>query len=83
MPFLQNHIYPLKDPGRFDDDLGRGFDHALLADRGPIMPDCWVHDAWIVNARGDVHPGLNRSPVPIRLADVETSKGRRPRPPIR
>lgn len=79
MPFKQNYIYPLKDPERYNDDFGYEYDHALLADYGPIAPDCWVHDAWIVKANGEVHPGLSESPVPVRLEDVEDveeTKGR-------
>ena len=76
MPFQQHFIYPLKDAERYDDDFGEGFDHALLADYGPISPGCLIHDAWIVTAAGDVHPGFNVSPVPIRLEDVDEAKGR-------
>lgn len=83
MPFLQNHIYPLKDAARFDDELGRGYDHALLADRGPIVAGCWVHDAWIVNRHGDIHPGLCNAPVPVRLEDVKASQGRPFQPGLR
>lgn len=75
MPFLAHHIYPLKHPERFDDELGAGFDHALLADRGPIPAGGWVHDAWIVTREGDLHPGLNSSPVPVRLEDVHENRG--------
>jgi hypothetical protein len=75
MPFRENHIYPLKDTHRYDDDLGEGYDHALLADRGPVPEGCWVHDAWIVRANGMVHPGLDASPVPVRLEDVEETRG--------
>lgn len=76
MPFHQNYIYPLKNADRFDDEFGEGYDHALLADRGAVPPDCWVHDAWIVKANGEVHPGLCESPVPIRLEDVYEVNGR-------
>ena len=76
MSFLPNHIYPLKDPTRYDDAFGKGYDHALVADSGPIPAGCWVHDAWIVTAAGEVHPGLNMSPVPVRLCDVVEQKGR-------
>lgn len=76
MPFQPGYIYPLKDPARFDDEFGRGYDHASIADYGPISPDCWMHDAWIVTAAGNVHPGLNASPVPIRLEDVDEAAGR-------
>lgn len=75
MPFQQNYIYPLKCPHRYDDKLGKGYDHALLADRGPVPEGCWVHDAWIVKANGEIHPGLNAAPVPVRLRDVDETKG--------
>jgi hypothetical protein len=76
MPFQPDYIYPLREPTRFDDDMGTGYDHALLADYGPIAPECYVHDAWIVTARGEVHPGYARGPVPIRLVDVDETQGR-------
>ena len=75
MPFRQNHIYPLIDAARFDDVFGAGYDHALLADYGPVDLACWVHDAWIVKANGDVHPGLNVSPVPVIIHDVDEASG--------
>lgn len=76
MQFRQNHIYPLRRPDRYDDGFGNGYEHALLVDRGPIAADCWVHDAWIVKANGDVHPGLKLSPVPVRIEDVDVARGR-------
>lgn len=76
MPFQQCHIYPLKDAALFDDDFGEGFDHTFLADRGPIAPGVWVHDSWIVKADGQVHPGLNVTPVPVRLEHVYETSGR-------
>ncbi len=75
MPFQRGYVYPLKDAHRFDDELGNGYAHTALANRGPIDPECWVHDAWIVNEAGLVHPGLNVSPVPIRLSDVNEVAG--------
>ena len=77
MPFQQNYIYPLKAVDRYDDEFGSGYDHALLADRGVIAGDCWVHDAWIVRPTGEVHPGLSVSPVSVRLETVDETKGRR------
>lgn len=76
MPFQQNCIYPLKHPDRYDDEFGEGYDHALVANYGPIAQDIRIHDAWIVKAEGELHPGLNRSPIPVRLEDVEQAQGR-------
>jgi hypothetical protein len=81
MPFHQNYIYPLRDTDRYDDEFGEGDDHALLTDHGPVPVTCWVHDAWIVKANAEVHPGLSQSPVPVRLEDVEETKGRHFQPP--
>ncbi len=76
MPFERKYVYPLKDPTRFDDAFGSGYGYAALVDRGPIPTECWAHDAWIVNAQGEVHPGLDESPVPIRLDEIVGSAGR-------
>lgn len=76
MPFRQYLIYPLIDAARFDDAFGIGYDHAVLADYGPVMSACRVHDAWIVKANGDAHPGLNASPVPVTIDDVDKVRGR-------
>lgn len=76
MPFSPGYVYPLKDATRFDDELGVGYGFVALADYGPITSDCFVHDAWIVNAKGERHPGLNVSPVPIRADDVILTEGR-------
>lgn len=77
MPFQEGFIYPLTTAGRYDDEFGCRYDYALLADRGAVQSDCWVHDAWIVNADGEVHPGLSAAPVPVRLEHVREGLGRR------
>src|SRR3546814_7962715 len=63
MPFLAGFIYPLVDADRFDDDFGEGYDHIMIPhDASP--GDCYIHDAWIVNAEGKVHPGYEANPHP-------------------
>lgn len=76
MPLKRNYLYPLKIADRFDDDFGKGYRYALLADRGSVPLDCWVHDAWIVKRNGKVHPGLCETPVPVRLEDIDETNGR-------
>lgn len=76
MPFSPGYVYPLKDPARFDDEFGVGYGFVALVDYGPIVSNCFIHDAWVVNAEGERHPGLNVSPVPIRLDDVIVAEGR-------
>ena len=75
MSFRRGYVYRLAAPDRFDDALGRGFDRAVLADRGPVPRGCWVHDAWIVDRSGRRHPGLADTPVPVRLEDVVEAPG--------
>ena len=75
MSFLAGHIYPLTEPDRYDDDLGLGYDHVAIAhDAQPGA--CVIHDAWIVNREGKVHPGYDCNPVPIRVDDVNLAAGR-------
>lgn len=75
MPFLAGHIYPLLDPRHYDDDFGVGFGHIMIPHEA-TPGDCYIHDAWIVNTEGEVHPGYDGSPVPIRADDVEIENGR-------
>lgn len=76
MPFQAGHIYPLVDPEHYDDeDFGKGYDHVMIAhDANP--GDCYIHDVWVLNSEGEVHPGYNASPVPIRMEDVVITMGR-------
>lgn len=68
MSFKKNTVYRLKDPDRFDDeDYGTGYDHV------ETYGDCdgmWMTDCWVVNDKGEIHPGYNGSPVPVRFEDV-------------
>ena len=77
MSFQAGYIYPLLDPERYDDeDLGTGYDHVAI--EHDAQPNgCYVHDAWIVNSKGDVHPGYGECPVPMRPEDVDLARGRR------
>jgi hypothetical protein len=74
-------MYPLNDPTRYDDEYGEGYGFAAI-DEDAIPGECWVHDCWIVNARGEKHPGLNECPVPIRRDAVDMNRGR-PNPAAR
>jgi len=75
-PFLfqAGYFYPLKNPAAFDDEHGVGYGFVAIA-RDARPGTSHTHDAWIVNERGDVHPGYSNSPVPIRRDDVHLEKG--------
>ena len=73
--FKPGFIYPLKDPQRFDDEYGEGFDHVAVPE-GMDPLNCTIIDMWPVNAEGQVHPGYDAAPVPIRAEDVELARGR-------
>ena len=66
--FKGKTVYKLKDPKRYDDDYGTGYDHVetYYPEDGYSICDCWV-----TNARGDIHPGYKDSPMPICFGDVE------------
>jgi hypothetical protein len=75
--FKAGYIYPLLDPERYDDeDFGTGFGHVLIP-AGSDPGTCFIVDAWIVNERGEQHPGMDACPVPVHLEDVDLTKGRR------
>lgn len=71
--FQAGMTYPLLDPEHFDDDLGEGYTHVALPDDS--FPGMVMVDAWPVNPSGEVHPGYDQCPVPIRLQDVDLTKG--------
>jgi len=74
--FRAGWIYPLLETDRFDDDFGTGFDHAAIpADYDPQTVS--ICDAWICNAKGEVHPGYNSNPVPISIEGIDVDKGRK------
>lgn len=75
MYFQAGYIYPLVDPDLYDDDLGTGYDHVMI-DHDATPGECTIHDAWIVNTDGDVHPGYNACPVPFRFDSVKLDEGR-------
>jgi len=66
--------YPLLDPERYDDELGEGFGFAAVADDIP-RTGVWLADCWIVNRAGDIHPGYDACPVPIRADDLDLANG--------
>lgn len=68
--------YPLLDPERYDDDLGEGYGFAQVYGQGGEPENGWyVADCWIVNEAGEVHPGYDQQPVPIRADDVALDRG--------
>lgn len=68
MTFVSGRTYPLLDPERYDDeDHGTGYAFAKAAEGAD---GCFIADCWIVNERGEIHPGYEESPVPIRYDDV-------------
>lgn len=69
MTFKSKTVYKLKDPKHFDDEeYGEGYDHVETYGEcdGMHITDCWV-----VNNKGEIHPGYNGSPVPVRFDDIE------------
>ena len=77
-------IYPLVDPNRYwDEDDAETYDidprkryaYARVAtDADP--GDCYIHDVWIVDDEGHMHPGYDSCPVPVRIDDLVLSRGR-------
>jgi len=77
-------IYPLADPDRYwdeddaetyDIDPRKRFSYARVAtDADP--GDCYIHDVWIVDDEGHMHPGYDSCPVPVRTDDLVLSRGR-------
>lgn len=68
MELKKGNRYPLLDPARFDDELGKGFGFAQ-----PVA-DCdsgntYVVDCFITDKNGRRHPGMEY-PVPVRLEDL-------------
>lgn len=70
MTFKTGMTYALKDPSAYDDDYGEGYGYAQAYGdcTGMFMTDCWI-----VNAQGEIHPGLNDQPVPVRFDSVEAT----------
>lgn len=68
MSFKKKTVYLLKDPEHFDDEeYGSGYDHV------ETYGDCdgmYITDCWVVNAKGEIHPGYNECPVPVRFDNV-------------
>ncbi len=66
--FKGGNIYRLKDTTNYDDDHGQGYDcvETFSPEDGYFVRDCWI-----VNEQGEVHPGYDAEPVPVRFCDVE------------
>jgi len=84
-PYLQaGWIYPLADPDRYWDeddadtygiDSQKRYSYARVAtDADP--GECYIHDVWIVDDEGRIHPGYDSCPVPVRTDDLVLSRGR-------
>ncbi len=64
MTFETGMTYALKDSSTYDDEYGEGYNYAQA------YGDCtgmFITDCWIVNEHGEIHPGLNEQPVPVRF----------------
>jgi hypothetical protein len=67
--------YPLNDPERFDDEeYGTGYAYVMVPN-GEGEHDYWMRDMWVVNEKGEVHPGYDASPMPIRMEDIDVAAG--------
>lgn len=76
--FTEGWRYPLVDSTQYDDSFGSGYSWALIPEgAGPEARDCYVHDAWIINEQGEIHPGLSAAPVPVHVDDVDFEQGKR------
>lgn len=64
--------YPLLTPDRFDDELGEGYAFAMIPSGG--IAGVHVHDAWIVNERGELHPGYSADAIPVLAADLDLTR---------
>jgi hypothetical protein len=42
---------------------------------GEDSRDCFMADCWIVDKHGNVNPGTNVSPVPVRLSSIGRKVG--------
>lgn len=77
-------IYPLADPDRYWDEDAAGtygldpekrYSYARVAtDADP--GDWYIHDVWIVDDEGHIHPGYDSCPVPVRIDDLVIARGR-------
>lgn len=67
MSFTSGRTYPLIDPERYDDDYGEGYAYVRAVEGSD---GCRLTDCWIVNERGEVHPGYDQCAVPILYSDV-------------
>ena len=64
-----------EDAERYGIDASRRFDHVRIpSDEDP--GDCYMVDAWVVDADAAPHPGYDACPVPVRLEDVDVLGGR-------
>lgn len=61
-----DRLYLLEDPTQYDDDFGTGYGFAWF-DVSEPETGMYVMDAWIVNERGDVHPGYDQCPIPLLI----------------
>ena len=66
--FKAGATYPLKDPERYDDEYGEGYGYAQAYGQCDGMT---ISDCWIVNKEGDIHPGMDESPVPVCINDLD------------
>lgn len=75
--FQPGYIYPLtaEEADRWDDDLGTGYDHAVVP-TGSDPGACTIIDMWPANAAGEFHPGYDGAAVPVRIDDVQIDAGR-------
>jgi hypothetical protein len=74
MSFEVGYAYPLMDPESYDDEYGTGYTFALVAEEEFVPEGCYMIDCWIVNERGEKHPGIDSCPVPVLIGDVDAGK---------
>ena len=69
MGFKTATRYRLADPAHYDDEFGKGYAYAetygLIECDGMHIVDCWITDEL-----GNIHPGYDESPVPVRFCNL-------------
>ncbi len=72
--FSTGTTYPLVDASIFDDELGVDYGYAEVAGDLHGLRMTMV-DCWIVDIKGNRHPGYDQCPVPVRIEDVDVASG--------
>lgn len=64
--FVPNTLYEWKRGKSTVENMGK-YRYLRAADYN----DCPIGDCWVVDALGNLHPGYNKSPIPVNIEDVK------------